>query len=100
MSTDNADGPTRARSYTCHHFSIARPDGRASELLRAAADAVESLGRVHVLDAVLRSQVEREGVDQVISVYWVPDDDPDLTDTAAGKGTTRQKDQHERGGAA
>jgi hypothetical protein len=60
----------QARKWTCNHFSITDHRGDPAKLLRKAADSIEQLGEIEVLDIVFRSPGEPSFKEITVSVYF------------------------------
>ena len=60
----------RAQKWTCNHFSITDHRGNAARLLRKAADAIEKMGEIEVLDIAFRSPAEPTFKEITVSVYF------------------------------
>jgi hypothetical protein len=60
----------QAQKWTCNHFSITDHRGDTAKLLRKAADAIEQLGEIAVLDIVFHSPAEPSFKEITVSVYF------------------------------
>jgi uncharacterized protein YlaN (UPF0358 family) len=60
----------QAQHWTCNHFSITDHRGDAAKLLRKAADAIEELGEIEMLNIVFQSPTEPSFKEITVSVYF------------------------------
>ena len=58
-----------ARNWTCHNFAITEHGGDAAALLRKAADAIEQLGDIEILDVTYRP-TDPPALELTMSVYF------------------------------
>jgi len=59
-----------AKKWTCNHFSVTDHRGDASKLLRKAADAIEKMGKIDVLDIAFRTPAEPTFKEITATVYF------------------------------
>jgi hypothetical protein len=66
----------KARNWTCHNFAIAEHGGDTAALLRKAADAIEQLGDIEILDIAFRRPMDPPALELTVSVYFYFRSDP------------------------
>jgi hypothetical protein len=59
-----------ARNWTCHNLAITEHGGDAAALLRKAADAIEQLGDIEILDITYRRPADPPALELTVSVYF------------------------------
>ncbi len=59
----------QAEKWTCNHFSITNHRGDAAKLLRKAADGIEQLGEVEMLDIVFNIPADPSFKQITVNVY-------------------------------
>lgn len=59
-----------ARNWTCHNLAITEHGGDAAALLRKAADAIEQLGDIEILDITYRRPTDPPALELTVSVYF------------------------------
>ena len=59
-----------ARNWKCNNFAITEHGGDAAALLRKAADAIEQLGDIEILDISYRRPTDPPALDLTVSVYF------------------------------
>ena len=74
------DAPRRlreeVRNWTCHDLAITEHAGDAAALLRKAADAIEQLGDIEILDITYRRPADPPALELTVSVYFYFRSDP------------------------
>lgn len=60
----------KARNWTCHNLAITEHSGDAAALLRKAADAIEQLGDIEILDITYRRPTDPPALELTVSVYF------------------------------
>lgn len=65
-----------ARNWTCHNLAITEHGGDAAALLRKAADAIEQLGDIEILDIAYRRPTDPPALELTVSVYFYFRSDP------------------------
>ena len=81
-----------ARNWKCNNLAITEHGGDAAALLRKAADAIEQLGDIEILDVTYRRPTDPPALELTVSVYFYFRSEP--RDSAAGrspKGRSRLK---------
>lgn len=71
MSKDATAGLREdARNWKCHNLAITEHRGDAAALLRKAADAIEQLGDIEILDVTYRPPADPPALELTVSVYF------------------------------
>src|SRR4051794_17454545 len=60
----------KARNWKCNNFAITEHGGDAAALLRKAADAIEQLGDIEILDVTYRRPTDPPALELTVSVYF------------------------------
>jgi hypothetical protein len=68
----DASGALReeAKNWTCHSLAITEHGGDAAALLRKAANAIEQLGDIEILDVTYRRPTDPPALELTVSVYF------------------------------
>jgi len=68
------DAPGRlreeVRNWKCQNLAITERGGDAAALLRKAADAIEQLGDIEILDITYRRPTDPPALELTVSVYF------------------------------
>jgi hypothetical protein len=65
----------QARNWTCQNLAITEHDGNAATLLRKAAEAIEELGNIEILDIAFKRPIHPPALELTVSVYfYFPDE--------------------------
>ena len=65
-----------ARNWKCQNLAITEHGGDAAALLRKAADAIEQLGDIEILDITYRRPTDPPALELTVSVYFYFRSDP------------------------
>jgi hypothetical protein len=71
----------QAKKWTCNQFAITDHKGDTAKLLRKAADAIEQLGEIEVLNIVFRSPEDPSVKEITVSVYFYFPSEDELAHT-------------------
>jgi hypothetical protein len=71
MNKDASGGlREEARNWKCNNLSITEHGGDAAALLRKAADAIEQLGDIEILDVTYRRPGDPPALELTVTVYF------------------------------
>jgi hypothetical protein len=60
----------KAKNWTCNQFAITEHGGDAAKLLRRAADSIEQLGDIEILNIAYRPSSDAADLEITVSVYF------------------------------
>jgi hypothetical protein len=66
----------KARNWTCNNLAITEHGGDAAALLRKAADAIEQLGDIEILDIAYRRPTDPPALELTVTVYFYFSSEP------------------------
>jgi hypothetical protein len=66
----------QVKKWRTHVFSLADREENASALLRKAADAIDELGQIELLDITFSLQTRGQEFECQVTVYFVYQDEP------------------------
>ena len=66
----SGDLSEEARNWKCNNLAITEHGGNAAALLRKAADAIEQLGDIEILDVTYRRPADPLALELTVKVYF------------------------------